>query len=98
MQEEQNAETLGELRLAVATERQRHENLLNQRQPMAARAAELGELIDARRADIANYERRLEQQAIESETAESGAPGADGRTGGRGRERGRDCTGARRRV
>ncbi len=59
------------MRLAVATETQRHENLLSQRQPMAARAAELGELIDARRADIANYERRLELQAIESEQAET---------------------------
>ena len=38
---------------------------------MAARAAELGELIDARRADIANYERRLELQTIESEQAET---------------------------
>jgi chromosome segregation protein len=62
---------LQELRLAVATERQRHENLLNQRQPMAAREAELRELIDARRMDIANYERRLELQSIESENAEA---------------------------
>ena len=38
---------------------------------MAARAAELEELIDARRADIANYERRLESQTIESEEAEA---------------------------
>ncbi|CAN5715161.1 chromosome segregation protein SMC [soil metagenome] len=71
LQEEQTSESLHELRLAVATERQRHENLLNQRQPMAAREAELGELIDARRADIANYERRIEQQTIESEQAEA---------------------------
>ena len=38
---------------------------------MAARAEELSELIDTRRADIANYERRLETQSIESEQAEA---------------------------
>ncbi|HMJ06959.1 MAG TPA: chromosome segregation protein SMC [Chthoniobacterales bacterium] len=71
LHEEEASESLQLLRLAVATERQRHENLLSQRQPMAARAAELDELIDARRADIANYERRLERQTIESEEAEA---------------------------
>jgi chromosome segregation protein len=71
MQEEETTAALQELRLAVATERQRQESLLSQRQPMAARAAELAELIDARRADIRNYERRLELQAIESEQAEA---------------------------
>ncbi len=69
LHEEEAAESLQSLRLAVATEGQRHENLLSQRQPMAAREAELGELIDARRADISNYERRLESQTIESEQA-----------------------------
>ncbi|MEO5721347.1 MAG: chromosome segregation protein SMC, partial [Chthoniobacterales bacterium] len=71
LHEEETAELLQSLRLAVATEQQRHENLLGQRQPMAARAAELEELIDARRADIANYERRLESQTVESEAAEA---------------------------
>ena len=71
LQEEETSAALQELRLAVATETQRHENLLNQRQPMAARAAELAEMIDARRADIRNYERRLEVQTIESERAEA---------------------------
>jgi chromosome segregation protein len=71
LQEEETSAALQELRLAVATERQRQESLLSQRQPMAAREAELAELIDARRADIANYERRLEVQAIESEQAET---------------------------
>ncbi|MDQ2658848.1 MAG: hypothetical protein M3Y03_00335, partial [Verrucomicrobiota bacterium] len=71
LHEEEAAESLQSLRLAVATEGQRHENLISQRQPMAAREAELGELIDARRADIANYERRLESQTIESEQAEA---------------------------
>ncbi|MFN2477519.1 MAG: chromosome segregation protein SMC [Chthoniobacterales bacterium] len=71
LQEEETSFALQELRLAVATERQRQENLLSQRQPMAAREAELVELIDARRTDIANYERRLELQTIESEQAET---------------------------
>ncbi|MDQ6625762.1 MAG: chromosome segregation protein SMC, partial [Verrucomicrobiota bacterium] len=71
LQEEETSSALQELRLAVATERQRQENLVSQRQPMAAREAELVELIDARRADIGNYERRLELQTIESEQAET---------------------------
>ncbi|MBA3882952.1 MAG: chromosome segregation protein SMC [Chthoniobacterales bacterium] len=70
LQEEETSSALQELRLAVATERQRQENLVSQRQPMATRQAELVEVIDARRADIANYERRLELQTIESEQAE----------------------------
>ena len=70
LHEEETSELLQDLRLAVATEQQRHENLLSQRQPMAMRAAELAELIDARRADIANYERRIETQTLESEQAE----------------------------
>ncbi|HEX8678336.1 MAG TPA: hypothetical protein VF683_00125, partial [Chthoniobacterales bacterium] len=71
LHEEETSESLHALRVAVATERQRHENLLNQRQPMAAREAELAELIAARRADIERYERRLELQAEESRGAES---------------------------
>ena len=71
LQELETSAALQELRLAVATETQRHENLLSQRQPMAARAAELAEMIDARRADIRNYERRLEVQTTESEQAEA---------------------------
>ena len=71
LQEEETSAALQELRLAVATERQRQESLVSQRQPMAAREAELAELIDTRRADIANYERRLETQTMESEKAEA---------------------------
>ncbi len=71
LHEEETSERWQGLRLAVATERQRQENLLSQRRPMAARAEELSELIDARRADIANYERRLETQTVESEQAEA---------------------------
>ncbi|MDQ6860368.1 MAG: chromosome segregation protein SMC [Verrucomicrobiota bacterium] len=71
LHEEETSESLHGLRIAVATERQRHENLLSQRQPMAAREAELAELITARKADIERYERRLEIQGEESRGAES---------------------------
>jgi len=70
-EEEQTAEKLNELRLAVATERQRHESLVNHRQPMAARKAELNDLVAARRADIATYQSRLANQAKESEEAQA---------------------------
>jgi chromosome segregation protein len=63
-------EQLGELRLAVATERQRHEGLRSQRQPMTTRQKELAELITSRRADIANYQSRREQQSTETVAAE----------------------------
>lgn len=69
--EEEAAEKLHELRLAVATERQRHESLINHRQPMAAREAELAELVAARRGDISTYQTRLALQATESEEAEA---------------------------
>ncbi|HEV2840544.1 MAG TPA: chromosome segregation protein SMC [Chthoniobacterales bacterium] len=70
-QEEEAAEKLNELRLAVATERQRHESLVNHRQPMAAREAELADLVAARRGDIATYQNRLATQAKESEEADA---------------------------
>jgi len=69
--EEEAAEKLNVLRLAVATERQRHESLVNHRQPMAAREAELADLVAARRNDIATYQSRLTMQAKESEEAET---------------------------
>src|SRR5438552_13603436 len=69
-EEEKTLETLNDLRLAIATERQRHESLEAQRQPMAARETELVELIAARRADIASYESKLAAQAQESRDAE----------------------------
>ena len=69
-EEEKALEQLNELRLAIATERQRHENLIAQRQPMAARETELLELISLRQADIASYEARLATQAKESAEAE----------------------------
>ena len=69
-QEEKTLETLNDLRLAIATARQRHESLEAQRQPMAARETELVDLIAARRADIASYESKLAAQAQESRDAE----------------------------
>jgi chromosome segregation protein len=69
-QEEKTLETLNDLRLAIATARQRHESLEAQRQPMAARETELVELIAARRADIATYESKLAAQTQESHDAE----------------------------
>ncbi len=77
--EEEAAEKLNELRLAVATERQRHESLVHHREPMAAREAELADLISARRADITTYQERIAQQTRESEEA-------DGRIGQQGSE------------
>ena len=69
-QEEETLETLNDLRLAVATARQRHESLEAQRQPMAAREAELVELIATRRTDIASYESKLAAQTQENRDAE----------------------------
>ncbi len=69
--EEHASERLGDLRLTVATERQRHENLVSQRAPMAARETELAEMIAARRADIRTYEGRLSRQTQETRSAES---------------------------
>jgi chromosome segregation protein len=70
LRDDELAEQLSELRLAVATERQRHEGLRSQRQPMTARQVELAELIAARRADIASYQARREQQSAETTAAE----------------------------
>ncbi|HET9856429.1 MAG TPA: chromosome segregation protein SMC, partial [Chthoniobacterales bacterium] len=69
-QEEKTLENLNELRLAIATARQRHESLEAQRQPMAARDTELVELVAARRTDIASYESKLAAQAQENRDAE----------------------------
>ena len=70
LREEELAERTNELRLGVATDRQRHENLIAQREPMSARDAELAELITVRKADIALYERKLATQAEESRESE----------------------------
>lgn len=69
--EDEATEQLNELRLAFATERERYENLVAQRQPMTAREAELAETIAVRRAEIANFEKRLVAQSEESKNAEA---------------------------
>jgi chromosome segregation protein len=69
--EEEAAAQLNELRLAVATERQRQDNLAAQRQPMTAREAELAELIAARRTDIVKYQERIVLEKKESGAAEA---------------------------
>jgi chromosome segregation protein len=71
LREEELAERTNELRLGVATEHQRHENLIAQREPMSARDAELAELITVRKADIAMYERKLATQGEESRESET---------------------------
>jgi chromosome segregation protein len=71
LREEQLAEKINEMRLAMATQRQRHESLIAQREPMRSRDAELVELIALRNADIGMYEQRLAAQAEESRESES---------------------------
>ncbi|HEU0274666.1 MAG TPA: chromosome segregation protein SMC [Candidatus Udaeobacter sp.] len=63
-------EQMNELRLSVATERQRYEHLVAQRQPMSARETELVEAIAARRSEISDFEKRLTMQAQESQNAQ----------------------------
>ncbi len=62
------ADELSELRLRVATERQQQESLTRQRGPMAARVAELTELLQSRDRDIADAERKI--HAFEGESEE----------------------------
>ena len=69
--EEEASHQLNELRLALATERQRYESLVAQRQPMIDRETELSDMIAARQAEIANFENRRESQADESKNAEA---------------------------
>ena len=71
LREEELAERTNELRLGVATDRQRHENLIAQREPMSARDAELTELITVRNGDMAMYERKLATQGEESRESET---------------------------
>src|SRR5438128_452209 len=64
-------EQVNRLRLVLATERQRYENLIAQRKPMTAREVELVETIADRQAEIVNFEERLAAQAGESKDAEA---------------------------
>jgi chromosome segregation protein len=69
--ESELTEKLNELRLALATERQRHEHVLAQREPMAARETELAETIATRRKEIEHFQSRLAAQASESKDSET---------------------------
>ncbi len=62
---------LNELKIKVATERQRHSSLHHQRQPMEARLAELAELIEQRQQDIISYEQRAESMTAENAEIEA---------------------------
>ncbi len=64
-------ESLNEVRVEVATNRQQQENLARQRGPMNARLNELAELLTARNRDIANYERRITELESESESLQA---------------------------
>ena len=64
------ADALNEIRVRVATERQQQQNLNSQRGPMSVRLAELSELLETRRVDIANYESRIESLAAENTSLE----------------------------
>src|SRR5262249_4495458 len=85
---EELTEKINQLRLVIATERQRHESLIAQREPMTARDAELSELIAVRQADVATYEKKLDaqgeesreaQRVIETQTARRGEAAANAR-------------------
>ena len=69
--EAEATEQLHELRLALATKQQHHENLVGQRQPMIARETELAETIATRQVEIAGFEKRLGVQAEESKGAQA---------------------------
>jgi len=64
--EESLVESLNELKVQVATERQRREDLNRQRQPLANRIVELQELISSRQTDVRNYVARIDQLEEES--------------------------------
>lgn len=72
---------LNELRVRVATEKQRIASLQNQRGPMTSRVAELRELIEARRRDIEAYTARTAQLAEDSENLTAGIAQAQSHLG-----------------
>lgn len=61
------SEAFNEVRVSVATSKEQHDSLARQRGPMAARLAELAELVESRRSEIARYERRIGELLAESE-------------------------------
>ena len=66
--EAEAANSLAEIRLRVATERQRQQSLASQRAPMEARIRELAETIASRESDITAHGERI--RALETESAE----------------------------
>ena len=65
-QESDVSTELNELKIKVATERQRHSSLHNQRQPMEARIEELRGLMEERRRDISAYDDRAASLHVEN--------------------------------
>jgi chromosome segregation protein len=65
--EDDLADVLNELRVRVATERERRDNLQRQQQPMAIRLAELEDLIVRRQQEIENYTKRIEQLSADND-------------------------------
>jgi chromosome segregation protein len=65
-QENEREHGLSDLRVRVATEQQRQEGMRRQRQPMAARRAELAELIADRRRELEEHRARLARYAAEA--------------------------------
>ncbi len=65
-QESEVSAELNELKIKVATERQRHSSLHHQRQPMEARIEELRGLMEERRRDISSYDDRAASLHIEN--------------------------------
>jgi len=72
---------LNEMRVRVATEKQRFASLQNQRQPMNTRMAELREMIEQRRRDIDAYSVKTAQLAEDNENVQAGISQAQGRLG-----------------
>lgn len=70
-QESEVSAELNELKIKVATERQRHSSLHHQRQPMEARIEELRGLMEERRRDISTYDDRAAALYIENAEIES---------------------------
>ena len=72
---------LNEMRVRVATEKQRFASLQNQRQPMNSRMAELREMIEQRARDIDGYSVKAAQLAEDNENVQAGINQARGRLG-----------------
>jgi chromosome segregation protein len=72
---------LGEMKVRVATEKQRHASLLHQREPMEARLLELSELIGQRENDLEGYRGRIAALLAESVEVEESLQGLRGRIG-----------------